>query len=117
MGEFRICPIETGLGQAILQHYGLDAKDPDSWLNLAEGKAYASMDAIVRAGARLGCLGRLLRALIILPRSIQDWLPQSLSASRSHQNVRHSRPSAQATPAVASRLVNAAGAGVTPHHI
>ena len=31
-GEFRICPIQTPLGQSVLKHYGLEPGDPDSWL-------------------------------------------------------------------------------------
>lgn len=53
-GEFRICPIQSDLGQAILQHYGLDYGNPDSWIYLADGNAFASLDAVIEAGTRLG---------------------------------------------------------------
>jgi predicted DCC family thiol-disulfide oxidoreductase YuxK len=81
-GEFRICPIQSDLGRAVLEHYGLDFKNPDSWLYLADGKAYASLDGVIRAGIRLGGVGQLLRAFRILPPSIQDWLYRRIARNR-----------------------------------
>jgi predicted DCC family thiol-disulfide oxidoreductase YuxK len=81
-GEFRICPVESKLGQAMLAHYGLDAGDPESWLYLADGRAYVSMDAIARAGARLGGWAKLLRVLTLPPRPIQDWLYRRMARNR-----------------------------------
>jgi predicted DCC family thiol-disulfide oxidoreductase YuxK len=81
-GEFRICPVQTALGQAILTHYGLDTEDPDSWLYLDGGRAYTSMDAMIRAGTRLGGLGHAVRVLQILPRGAQDWLYRRIARNR-----------------------------------
>jgi predicted DCC family thiol-disulfide oxidoreductase YuxK len=81
-GEFRICPIQSALGRAILEHYGLDFKNPDSWLYLADGKAYASLDAVIRAGIRLGGMGHLLRAFTILPAPIQEWVYRRVARNR-----------------------------------
>jgi len=81
-GEFRICPIQSELGRAIFRHYGLDADNPDSWLYLADGKAYDSLDAVIRVGSRLGGPGHLLRALAILPRGMQDWLYRRIALNR-----------------------------------
>ena len=81
-GEFRICPVQTALGKAVLTHYGLDTDDPDSWLYLAEGRAYTSMDAIIRAGTRLGGLGHAVRAFQILPRGARNWLYRRIARNR-----------------------------------
>jgi predicted DCC family thiol-disulfide oxidoreductase YuxK len=81
-GEFRICPIQSELGRAIFGHYGLDADHPDSWLYLADGKAYDSLDAVIRIGCRLGGLGHLLRVFAILPRGKQDWLYRRIAFNR-----------------------------------
>jgi predicted DCC family thiol-disulfide oxidoreductase YuxK len=81
-GEFRICPIQSNLGQAILQHYGLDYGNPDSWIYLADGKAFASLDAVIEAGTRLGGIAQLLRALMALPRPIRDWLYRRIARNR-----------------------------------
>lgn len=81
-GEFRICPIQSTLGQSMLRHYGLDPQDPESWLCLIDGKAYTSLDAIIRTGRRLGGLGQVLRVLDILPRSVQDCLYRRIARNR-----------------------------------
>jgi predicted DCC family thiol-disulfide oxidoreductase YuxK len=81
-GEFRICPIQTPLGQAVMRHYGLDPDDPESWLYLADGKAYTSIDGMIRAGRCMGGWGRLLAVLTVLPRPAQDWLYRRLARNR-----------------------------------
>jgi len=81
-GEFRICPIQSPLGRSVLAHYGLDAGDPESWLYLADGKAYTSIDAMIRVGTRMGGWGHLLRALSALPRAVQDWLYRRIARNR-----------------------------------
>ncbi len=81
-GEFRICPIQTPIGRSMLKHYGLDPEDPESWLYLVDGKAYSSLDAIIRAGTRLGGWGQTLRAFAILPLPVQDWLYRRIARNR-----------------------------------
>ena len=81
-GEFRICPIQSDLGQAILQHYGLDYESPESWIYLVDGNAFASLDAVIEAGTRLGGLGRLLMAFAVLPRPVRDWLYRRIARNR-----------------------------------
>jgi predicted DCC family thiol-disulfide oxidoreductase YuxK len=80
--EFRICPVQSELGRAILQHYGLDAGNPGSWIYLADGKAFASLDAVIEAGTRLGGMARLTRAFLILPRPVRDWLYRRIALNR-----------------------------------
>jgi predicted DCC family thiol-disulfide oxidoreductase YuxK len=81
-GEFRICPVQTAIGRAVLGHYDLDPDDPISWLYLVDGRAYESIDAMIRAGARMGGIGWLLQPLRLLPRSVQDWLYQRIALNR-----------------------------------
>jgi predicted DCC family thiol-disulfide oxidoreductase YuxK len=81
-GEFRICPIQSTLGRSMLKHYGLDPENAESWLYLLDGKAYTSLDAIIRVGTRLGGWARTLRILEILPRHVQDWLYRRIARNR-----------------------------------
>jgi predicted DCC family thiol-disulfide oxidoreductase YuxK len=81
-GDFRICSVQSPLGQAMLMHHGLDPGDPDSWLYLVKGKAYGSLDAVIRAGKRLGGWGHAVRVLQILPRPAQDWLYRRIARNR-----------------------------------
>jgi predicted DCC family thiol-disulfide oxidoreductase YuxK len=80
--EFRICPVQSELGQAVLLHYGLDPGNPESWLYLAGGKAYASLDAVIEAGTRLGGMARLARIFLILPSPVQNWLYRRIARNR-----------------------------------
>lgn len=81
-GEFRICRAQTRLGQSLLLHYGLSPDNPESWLYIVEGRAYSSLDAMIRAGSRIGGAGRLLQPLRLLPRALQDWLYRGLARNR-----------------------------------
>lgn len=80
--EFRICRSQSSLGAALLRHYGLDSDDPESWLYLADGRAYTSLDGMIRAGARVGGVGWLLQPLRLLPRPVQDWLYRRIARNR-----------------------------------
>ncbi len=81
-GEFRICPIQSSLGRAVLAHHGLDTEDAETWLYLADGRAYGGIDAMIRVGERLGGLGRIMTAARLLPRDAQDWLYRRIARSR-----------------------------------
>ena len=81
-GEFRIAPIGSDLGRAVLSHYGLDPADPTTWLYLEDGKAYASMEAIIRVGTRLGGSCRCVQALRLLPGVLQERLYRALARHR-----------------------------------
>ncbi len=72
--EFRIIPLQSELGHALMRHYGMDPEDPLSWLYINEGLAYSSMDAVIRTGGRLGGVWSGLSILRMIPRTFQDWL-------------------------------------------
>ncbi|GAA6181895.1 DCC1-like thiol-disulfide oxidoreductase family protein [Shimia sp. NS0008-38b] len=79
---FRICPAQTDLGTALLRHYELSPDDPESWLLIVEGRAYASLDAIIRVGALMGGVGHVLWPLKLMPRSVQDWIYRRIARNR-----------------------------------
>jgi predicted DCC family thiol-disulfide oxidoreductase YuxK len=81
-GEFRICRSQTALGRALLLHYGLAPDDPESWLLLVDGRAYTSLDAIIRASRRVGGPGWLLQPLRLLPHGLQDRLYRWIARNR-----------------------------------
>ncbi len=70
--KFRIIPLQSDLGRALLVHYELDPDDPLSWLLIDKGRAYTSMDAVIRVGQHLGGLSSALIVLRVLPRRVQD---------------------------------------------
>jgi len=81
-GEFRIVPAQSPVGAAMLRHYGLDPDDPATWLYVEEGHAHASLDALMRAGRRLGGVWRGLALLRVLPRGLRDRLYRLVARNR-----------------------------------
>ena len=79
---FKITPVKTALGTAILEHCGLSPDDPQSWLYIANGRAYSSLDAIIRVGQQCGGIGHTLTIFRILPKVIQEWLYQRIARNR-----------------------------------
>jgi len=71
---FRICPVQTPLGAAMLTHLGIDPKDPWTWVFLDQGRAYHGFDALMHLGKRTGGMGHVLRLFGLLPRPLRDWL-------------------------------------------
>ena len=72
-GVFRIIPLQSDLGNALMVHYEMDPADPMSWLFVEDGHAYSSMDAVIRVGSRLGGMWKALNILRVIPRRAQDY--------------------------------------------
>lgn len=72
--KFRIISLQSPLGHALMLHYGMNPDDPLSWLYLEQGRAYSSLDAMIRVGTQLGGIWRGLSVMRILPRPLQDFL-------------------------------------------
>lgn len=81
-GEFAIIPVQSAAGAALMRHYGLDPADPLSWLFLEDGRAYGSLDALIRVGARLGGRWRMLALSRILPHRLGDRLYRWVARNR-----------------------------------
>ena len=81
-GAFRICPVNTPLGTALVRHHGVEPDDPETWLFLDEGCAWSEMEAILRIGERLGGVGRLATVMRVLPREARKWLYRRIARNR-----------------------------------
>lgn len=104
-GVFRICPVQSATGRAVLAHFGLDADDPDSWLFLDRGVAWFSMDAVIRAGLRLGGVARCIAALLLLPGTLREALYRRIAGSR-YALFGRADMCAVADPALRARLLH-----------
>ncbi len=82
LAEFRIIPVQSMIGHALCLHYGLDPKDPTTWLYVEDGIAFSSLDALVKAGRRLGGKWRMLGALRVIPRPMRDMLYRLVARHR-----------------------------------
>lgn len=65
--EFRIIPLQSDLGHAVMRHYGLDPEDPTSWLYLQDGLPFEGADAVIRVAQRLGGKWRVLGIFRLIP--------------------------------------------------
>jgi len=81
-GTFRICPVQSPLGTALVRHYGLDPADPETWLLLDGGAASSGMEAILRIGTRLGGIARVAGVMRILPRRAREWVYRRIARNR-----------------------------------
>lgn len=80
--EFKIVPSQSELGNALMRHFEMDPADPTSWLYLIDGHAYASLDALVNVGRRLGGVWNVLIALRVIPRGLRDILYRFVARNR-----------------------------------
>lgn len=80
--KFRIVPVQSELGAALLRHYGMDPEDPLSWLYVENGRAYTSLDAIMRVGKEFGGVWKTLAIFNVLPRGAQDYLYGVIARNR-----------------------------------
>jgi predicted DCC family thiol-disulfide oxidoreductase YuxK len=80
--EFRIVPLQSVLGQALMRHYGMDPGDPTSWLFLSQGRAFGGLDALVMVGMQLGGVWQGLRLLRLIPRGPRDWMYRAVAKNR-----------------------------------
>jgi predicted DCC family thiol-disulfide oxidoreductase YuxK len=79
---FRICPVQSPTGTALVRHYGMEPGDPETWLFLDNGRAWSGMEAIIRIGERMGGAGRLGSTMRVLPRSAREWLYRRIARNR-----------------------------------
>ncbi|MEM9585518.1 MAG: DCC1-like thiol-disulfide oxidoreductase family protein [Pseudomonadota bacterium] len=70
--EFRIVPMQTPLGAALMRHFGMDPADPLTWLYLEDGTGHSSLDAMIKVGLRLGGIWRALTLLRMIPKPLRD---------------------------------------------
>jgi len=57
-----------------MDHYGMDADDPASWLLLQAGIGYSASDAVIRTAGELGGLWRIFVVFRLIPRQLLDTL-------------------------------------------
>lgn len=103
--KFRIVPMQSELGGALLRHYGMSADDPLSWLYIERGQAYRSLDAVIRVGRELGGVSKGLAILNVLPRGLQDYLYAKVARNR-YRFLRNKGFCNMANPAIEERLLS-----------
>lgn len=72
--RFRLLATQSGLGQALLAHYGLNPTDPSTMLVIENGQAIGRSDAVLYLARQLPWPYRAAVVAYGLPRSVRDWI-------------------------------------------
>lgn len=81
-GIYRLLAAQTPLGSALYVHYGLDPRDYESMILIADGVPALKSEAIIRIARGLGTPWSLAVVLRVLPRALRDWLYDVLARNR-----------------------------------
>lgn len=73
-GRFRLLAAQTPLGTALYRHFGLDPVQYETYILLADGRAYLRSEAAIRIFAGLGLPWRIAAAGRLVPRPLRDAL-------------------------------------------
>ena len=81
-GRYRFITAQSPLGQALYRHYGLDSRDYETNMLIADGIAYLKSEGSLRLAAGLGFPLKLAGILRLIPKSIRDPLYEWIARNR-----------------------------------
>lgn len=79
-GRVALASAQSKLGRALYAHYGM--RIDDSYLLIADGRAWTKVDGWVRVAREMGGLWRVAELMRIIPGPIRNWLYDKLAANR-----------------------------------
>ncbi|MBK9153635.1 MAG: thiol-disulfide oxidoreductase DCC family protein [Chloracidobacterium sp.] len=71
-GYFKFAPLQSEIGEELIEKYGIDPADTDSVVLIDEGKAFTHSTAALKIARKLDGPWSLSHGLIIVPRFIRD---------------------------------------------
>lgn len=81
-GRYRFITAQSPLGQALYRHYGLDSRDYETNMLIADGIVYLKSEGSLRLAAGLGFPWKLAGVLRLIPKSIRDPLYEWIARNR-----------------------------------
>jgi predicted DCC family thiol-disulfide oxidoreductase YuxK len=81
-GQLYFAPIQSAIGQQVLERHKLPLEDWDSFVFLDEGRVYLKAEAVLRIVRFLHWPWRTLRILRLLPKSPTDWCYDRVARNR-----------------------------------
>jgi predicted DCC family thiol-disulfide oxidoreductase YuxK len=81
-GRYRLLSAQSALGQALYVHYGLDAKDFESNILIADGVAWLKSESSIRMAEGLGFPWKLTALVRLLPLRVRDALYERVAFNR-----------------------------------
>jgi predicted DCC family thiol-disulfide oxidoreductase YuxK len=79
---YRFLAAQTPLGRALYDHYGLDARDYETMMLIADGIATLKSEAVIRIGEGLSFPWSLAAVFRVIPRRWRDRLYAVLARNR-----------------------------------
>ncbi|MER9584158.1 DCC1-like thiol-disulfide oxidoreductase family protein [Mesorhizobium sp. M0276] len=80
--RFRFATAQSPLGEALFRKHGLRTDSYETNLVLIDGVAFTRLDSFVAVMSELGWPWRAMKALLLLPRPLRDWLYISIAKNR-----------------------------------
>lgn len=87
--RFKLAPMQSDAGQAVLRHFGLPTATFDTLLVVEEQAVYGKSDAFLRVVAGLGWPWKALAALRVVPRALRDGVYDRIARHRYRLFGRH----------------------------
>lgn len=101
--QIRFTSAQDDLGHALYRHYGMDMDE--TYLFIAEGRAYAMSDGYLALAREMGGAWRLAALAKILPRSVRDAIYGLIARNRYKWFGKTDEACAMLTPEQRRRLV------------
>jgi predicted DCC family thiol-disulfide oxidoreductase YuxK len=80
----RFVPAQSGVGDALFRHYGLNADDYETFILIRDGKGFFVSDAVVELLRPLGFPWSLAPAIRVFPRQLRDRVYLWVARNRMH---------------------------------
>ena len=81
-GRLYFAPIQSTIGQQVLERHKLPLEDWDSFVFLDEGRVYLKAEAVLRIARFLPWPWRMLSAFRLLPKPVADWCYDRVARNR-----------------------------------
>jgi predicted DCC family thiol-disulfide oxidoreductase YuxK len=79
---FRLAPVQSPLGRALMAHHGLDPEDPSTMLLIEGGLAFGKTEGSIRVASRLGWPYRAAALLRLIPCPVRDAIYDQIARRR-----------------------------------
>jgi predicted DCC family thiol-disulfide oxidoreductase YuxK len=80
--RFRFATAQSPFGEALFRQHGLRTDSYETNLVLIDGVAFTRLDSFVAVMAGLGWPWRVMKALLVLPRPLRNWLYDRIAKNR-----------------------------------
>ena len=82
IGYFKFAPLQSEIGQKLLDEYKIDKENTDSVILIEDEKVYTHSTAALRVARRLDGFWKYFYAFIIVPRPIRDFFYKLFAKNR-----------------------------------